>query len=272
MAFGRSLRRRRRVIERSAEIVSAVPWIVVLVAVAAVAAAPPVLSQEPAGQTAQSGAEADAGSGAEVAEAQGDGGAEAAAEAGAESGAGAEALDAFLDEVTALQADFEQEQWSADGALLDSASGTLSLSRPSRFRWHYRQPYEQIVVADGKNLWIYDVELEQVTVAPFDDSVASSPAMLLSGDRSVRDGFSVVDSFSRDGLDWVQLVPNLEGTDFRSVVIGFEGSSPRRLELVNSLNQLTLIELSDVAVNPELDDDVFEFDPPRGVDVSGTPG
>jgi len=285
MASGRSLRRRRRVIERSAELVSTVPWIVALVAAAAVAAAGPAEAQQraeqsaeptteqPAEPTANQPAEESAERPAEPTAAQtAEQPTEQTAEAGAEHEGGAEALDAFLDEVTVLQADFVQETRSADGSLLETSSGTLSLRRPSRFRWHESQPYELLVVADGENLWIYDVELEQATVAPLDENVASSPAMLLSGDRAVRDGFSVVDRFTRDGLEWVQLVPKLEGTDFRLVVIGFEGTSPRRLELVNSLNQITLIELSNVAVNPELDDEVFEFDPPRGVDVIGTPG
>ncbi|HEX7081956.1 MAG TPA: outer membrane lipoprotein chaperone LolA [Gammaproteobacteria bacterium] len=180
-------------------------------------------------------------------------------------------LDTFLDEVRSLQADFVQQLHGADGRLMQTSSGSLALSRPGRFRWHYEQPFDQLVVADGKNLWIYDVELEQVTVTPLDDDVASTPAMLLSGDRAVRDGFDVVERFERDGLEWVRLAPNLQGTDFMSVLIGFRDTTPQRLELVDGLNQTTEIELSNVAVNPELDEDLFEFDPPRRVDVIGTP-
>jgi outer membrane lipoprotein carrier protein len=185
---------------------------------------------------------------------------------------GVATLDAFLSGVRSLTADFKQELYGPDEHLLQTQSGKLSLQRPNRFRWSYAAPTELVVVADGKKLWMYDVELAQVTVAPLDDTVGSSPAMLLSGDRSVRDEFDVVRSFTRDGLDWVQLAPKTDAADFRSITIGFEGAAPRRLELVDGLNQITRIVLANVALNPELGDGVFEFTPPAGVDVIGGKG
>jgi outer membrane lipoprotein carrier protein len=181
-------------------------------------------------------------------------------------------LDAFLSEVHSLTADFKQELYGADRRLVETQTGKLSLSRPNRFRWTYAAPNELVVVADGKKLWMYDVELAQVTVAPLDDTVASSPAMLLSGDRDVRDGFEVVETDTHDGLDWIKLAPKAGASDFTSVLIGFEGKSPRRLELVDGLNQITRIALANVVVNPELGDAVFEFEPPAGVSVLGGKG
>lgn len=180
-------------------------------------------------------------------------------------------LDRFLDEVETLEARFEQDLFTADGRLAERQSGTLVLERPSRFRWHYSEPFEQLVVADGKNVWIHDIELEQVTVTPLDDSAASSPAMLLGGDRAVREGFTVIDEVADGGLRSVLLEPELEGTDFRSVLIAFDGLTPRRLELVDGLGQVTTIELFDVMLNGEVDERLFRFDPPRGVDVIGKP-
>lgn len=185
---------------------------------------------------------------------------------------GASALDSFLADVRTLRAEFTQELWTADQRLLQTETGTLSLSRPNRFRWTYAAPTELTVVADGEQLWIYDVELAQVTVAPFDESVGSSPAMLLSGDSSVRDGFDVAEQYRLDGLDWVKLVPKQGGSDFTSVRIGFDGSAPRRLELVDGLNQVTRIELAGLSLNPELPPDTFEFEAPAGVDVIGGEG
>lgn len=185
---------------------------------------------------------------------------------------GAALLDRFLDEVDTLEASFEQHLWTADERLIESASGSFALRRPNEFRWIYETPYEQQIVADAKNIWIYDVELEQVTVTTMDEAVASTPAMLLSGDRAVREGFEVVETFVRDGLDWVRLAPQLAGTDFKSVLIGFSGREPRRLELVDGLMQVTRIEFSDIALNPRIPDDAFEFDVPDGADVIGTPG
>ena len=185
---------------------------------------------------------------------------------------GAATLDAFLGDVHALTAEFRQELWTADQRLLQTETGTLSLRRPNRFRWIYREPTELTVVADGTQLWIYDIELAQVTVAPLDTTVESSPAMLLSGDSSVRDDFDVVQTYTLDGLEWVKLEPKTAGADFRSVQIGFNGTAPRRLELVDGLNQVTRIEFVDLAVNPVIDDAVFEFEPPAGVDVIGDEG
>jgi len=185
---------------------------------------------------------------------------------------GLAALEAFLADVRSLTAEFEQELWTADHRLQQTETGTLALERPNRFRWTYREPTELTVVADGKKLWIYDVELEQVTVAPFDDTLATSPAMLLSGDRSVREGFTVARSYEADGLDWIKLVPKAGGTDFTSVLIGFDGTAPKRLELVDGLNHVTRITLENLVVNPELDDATFELEIPEGVDVSGAEG
>ncbi len=185
----------------------------------------------------------------------------------------AEPLDAFLDGVQSLTADFTQEIWAdsaADGPS-ERASGTLALKRPNRFRWTYAKP-ETTVVADGTKLWIYDVELEQVTVAPFDASVGTSPAMLLSGDRSVREEFDIERRYALEGLDWVKLVPKAAGSDFKSVQIGFMGREPRRLELVDGLNQVTRIELENLVINPELPAETFELDVPPGVDVVGDEG
>ena len=177
-------------------------------------------------------------------------------------------LEAFLDGVQSLTADFKQEVWNADHELLQTESGSLALKRPNRFRWTYVEPTQLIVVADGAKLSIYDVELEQVTVAPF-DSVGTSPAMLLSGDRNVREQFEVVDAYNADGLDWVKLEPLAGGSDFASVLIGFNGTAPQRLELVDGLNEVTRIELDNLDVNPELADDVFKLEVPDGVDVLG---
>ncbi|HEX6992880.1 MAG TPA: outer membrane lipoprotein chaperone LolA [Gammaproteobacteria bacterium] len=182
---------------------------------------------------------------------------------------GSALLDRFLDEVTTLTADFVQTLETGDD--VETQTGRLALERPSRFRWQYEEPYEQLIVADGKNLWTLDVELEQATVMPLDDKVASTPAMLLGGDRAVREGFTVVDEFQEDGLSWVKLEPQIEGTDFESVLLGFDGLAPRRLEFANSLGHVTTITLTDVELNVDLDDDLFRFDRPRGVDLIGTP-
>jgi outer membrane lipoprotein carrier protein len=187
-------------------------------------------------------------------------------------------LEAFLDGVQTLTADFEQELWSAEQELQQTDVGSLWMKRPNRFRWEYEAPNKDgelvtslVVGADGERLWIYDVEIAQVTVTPFDDTVGASPALLLSGDRNVREEFEVVDAYSADGLDWIKLEP-IGSSDFSAVSIGFNGTEPRRLELVDGLGQVTRIVLDDLVVNPQIGDDVFELDVPEGVDVIGGEG
>jgi chaperone LolA len=180
--------------------------------------------------------------------------------------------------VQSLTADFEQELWSSDQQLEQTDTGSLSMKRPNRFRWVYEAPNDEgelvpslVVGADGERLWIYDVEIAQVTVTPFDDTVGASPALLLSGDRNVRDEFEVVDAFESEGLDWIKLEP-IGSSDFSAVTIGFSGTEPRRLELVDGLGQVTRIVLDNLVVNPEIGSDVFELDVPAGVDVIGGEG
>ncbi len=185
---------------------------------------------------------------------------------------GSQSLERFLQETRTLRAEFRQEIWDSEGRLIETAAGTLSLKRPNRFFWNYREPFEQLVIADAENLWIYDVELAQVTVTPLDESVTASPAMLLSGDQAVRDGFEILESFEISDVNWVRLRPRLDGTDFRSVLIGFAAGTLSSLELVDGLDQKTRIQFAEVEVNPEIGDEVFDFDPPDNVDVIGQPG
>jgi chaperone LolA len=184
---------------------------------------------------------------------------------------GEEHLQNFLDDVQTLQAEFYQELWSADEELVEIATGSLSLQRPNHFLWSYQSPIEQLILADGESLWIYDVELAQATVTPLSDIIEATPAMLLSGDQAVRDGFEALESFAADGLSWVRLAPRIPGSDFRSVLIGFRDAELARLELIDGLDQTTRINFSEVFINQDLEVDLFSFDPPAGVDVIGEP-
>jgi chaperone LolA len=178
-------------------------------------------------------------------------------------------LDAFLEQVQSLSAEFTQELWSADQELIEASEGTLELARPNRFVWHYRKPTEQRIVADGTRLWMYDVDLEQVTVTALDELDQANPAMLLGGDREVRDSFDIVETFALDGRDWVRLAPKGGGTEFASIAIAFREGRPEELEFVDGLDQTTRIEFSDLEINPALDASTFVFEPPAGVDVFG---
>ena len=186
-------------------------------------------------------------------------------------GVGPGTLDRFLDETRTLQAEFSQELLDGGGNLIEEASGVFYLKRPNRFLWSYSEPFEQQVVADAENLWIHDVELEQVTVSPLEGAIASSPAMLLSGDGQVRDGFEIVETSGDGTIAWVSLAPREPGVDFRSVQVGFDAGELFALVLVDALGQVTSIQFRNMAVNLDIEDEFFRFEPPAGADVIGEP-
>jgi len=185
------------------------------------------------------------------------------------SGGAAAVLRQFLDETQTYQAEFEQALVAADGQEVERAMGELSIARPGRFAWRYLAPLDQLVVADGVNLWIYDVELSQATVTPLAEAARATPAMLLSGDATLDEEFTIQDSFEADQLSWVRLEPRPSGGDFKEILIGFDGVTLRRMQLRDSLDQITSLEFWNVEVNAEIAAAVFEFVPPPGVDVIG---
>lgn len=190
----------------------------------------------------------------------------------ARAGEAADRAQRYLDEVTSLSAHFSQTLIDPDGKTMQVSEGTLQLKRPGRFRWDYAPPNEQLVVADGRRLWLYDPQLEQVTVKTLDATLSSTPAMLLSGTGKLRDAYDVVREYEEDGLSWVELAPRESQGDFARVRLAFSGAELARMELTDNLDQVTRIELSDVKHNPALGDDVFAFEPPPGTDVvSDTP-
>lgn len=179
-------------------------------------------------------------------------------------------VEAWLKSVKTLSADFVQVVRNRDGQISSRVTGTLSLSRPDRFRWDYRDPYVQVIVADGRKLWLYDADLEQVTVRPLEAGLGSTPAMLLSGAGSVGESFSA-GPVERDGdWTWCRLVPRQHGSDFESVSLGFNDRGGLvAMQLLDKLGQSTELNFSDVAVNQKLDPALFRFSPPKGADVIG---
>jgi chaperone LolA len=181
-------------------------------------------------------------------------------------------LERFLDDTESFTAGFEQEIWTSDQQLVERASGSVALLRPNRFRWQYETPYEQIIVADGKSLWMYDVEIEQVTRSDIDEADVASPAMLLGGDGAVRNSFEVVGTDASGGIVWINLAPVHESAQFSVVRMGFDQAALAALEFVDGLNQTTVIRFFDVQTNVDLSRDLFEFKVPRGVHVLGGRG
>lgn len=180
-------------------------------------------------------------------------------------------LEQGLANLESVRAEFTQDLLGKDGASTEHATGTLYLRKPGRFRWDYSSP-KQLIVSDGTSLWLYDPELEQATVRRVRETLSQTPALLLSGEARVRDGFVVRDGGRAGGLDWITLTPKANDTDFREIRLGFAGEILRRMEFADKLNQRTAIELKRLERNVVLPDSLFRFVAPPGVDVIGPAG
>jgi chaperone LolA len=182
---------------------------------------------------------------------------------------GRERVEAFLSNLQGLQAQFHQVLTDRTGQVVEEASGTLAVRPPNRFRWDYREPNEQVIVADGTRIWLYDSDLEQVTVRRLDDTLSATPAMLLSGEGKLEDNFIVREVTKENGIDWVRMEPKRSDTDFKWVRLGFEGLNLRAMQLADKLGQTTSLEFTQIERNPPLDPSRFTFTVPPGADVIG---
>jgi outer membrane lipoprotein carrier protein len=179
-------------------------------------------------------------------------------------------VDAYLGSLKTLSAAFVQTVQDKQGQVTERATGTLLISRPNRFRWDYKQPYVQTIVADGKKLWLYDPDLDQVTVRTLEQGLGATPAMLLSGSGKVGDAFTAGPVEQQKSLTWSRLLPKQKGSDFERVSLGFDARNElAAMELVDKLGQTTTIEFAQVKRGAALDDSLFRFVPPKGADVIG---
>jgi outer membrane lipoprotein carrier protein len=180
-------------------------------------------------------------------------------------------VDEFVSDIMTFQGDFEQALIDADGQTVEKTTGTLEIQRPGQFRWSYIDPYEQWLIADGKNIWSYDVDLAQVTVKPQADALANTPALLLGGSAEALEQFNYEGSYDEAGTTWVRLAPKNTDSGFIRVELGFMDDVLRRMVFFDNLEQTTLVDMHNVAVNEPIDPARFDFDIPDYVDVVGSP-
>jgi outer membrane lipoprotein carrier protein len=183
--------------------------------------------------------------------------------------AGRQRVETFLQGLEGLQAQFKQVLTDRNGQSIDEASGTLAIWRPDRFRWDYREPYSQVIVADGSRIWIYDSDLEQVTVRKLDETLSATPAMLLSGRSNLEDNFTVTQVAQEGGVQWVRMEPKRQDTDFIWVRLGFADATLKFMQLSDKLGQTTQLEFLKLERNPPQDPSRFTFTVPPGADVIG---
>ncbi len=178
-------------------------------------------------------------------------------------------VDKYLTGLASWSADFTQSIEDGNGKVLRSAAGKLYLQRPGKFRWDYTDPSEQLVLADGRQIWFYDKDLAQANVRDMDATLASTPASLLSEGGSVGTQFDVKALPPSGGLEWFQLIPKHPDTDFQLVRIGFAKGELASMFLADKLGQVTQLTFTHASRNAKFDAGLFSFTPPAGVDVIG---
>jgi outer membrane lipoprotein carrier protein len=185
---------------------------------------------------------------------------------------GVSALKDFYRTTNAMRASFHQEVKDGQGVIVQVVEGTMQLDRPNKFRWDYNKPYEQQIISDGKEVFLLDTELEQVTVRTLNQALGMSPAALLAGGDGVEKNFVLKNAKRPEreaGIDWVQAKPKVEDGGFERIYIGFKGNELRYMEMVDSFNHLTYITFKKIERNPVLATETFLFKIPKGVDVVG---
>ncbi|MBU1395355.1 MAG: outer membrane lipoprotein chaperone LolA [Gammaproteobacteria bacterium] len=188
---------------------------------------------------------------------------------GAAHAGGVERLKAFIAGAKTAEADFTQTVADKTGRVTQQASGRMAFARPGKFRWDYSAPYEQVIVGDGVKLWLYDVDLEQVTVKSLGDVIAGTPAALLAGDDSIEKYFSLKNAGEAGGLEWLEATPKNKDTSFERIRMGFKGDVLVQMELFDFFGQRTTLKLSHFVRNPSIAPSRFTFTPPKGADVIG---
>lgn len=173
-------------------------------------------------------------------------------------------LERYFIAVERLAGDFEQITLDEQQVVVERASGTFAMARPQRFNWHYQRPWEQSIVSDGEQLWVHDVDLDQVVVRPLDDALGVGAAQLLSGNLEQLQRDFTIQTGSKDT---VLLRPTDPAWSFQTISVHFNGNVPDQLRIEDGMGQQIQVELNNLERNPDIDPARFEFEPPAGVDV-----
>ena len=183
-------------------------------------------------------------------------------------------LDQFFQQTQSMQANFEQKVTNTRGKVLEQSSGNLVISRPDKFILAYKSPAEQKYISNGQTIWIYDVELEQVSIKKLDESIGDSPALLLSSNSNVYKHYNVTDLPYKktDNYSWIQLQAKKEEMTFEKVLLAFKGSLLMGMTMYDSFGQITRLKFSDIHINKHFSRQQFNFSAPEGVDVIGATG
>lgn len=181
--------------------------------------------------------------------------------------AGNNPLDVFLDGLETFSADFEQKLIDSSGEVLETSKGSVLLRRPGMFSWSYREPYTQEIISDGKSLWVYEEDLEQVTISDASAAVEDTPALIFSGRYSIDEHYVIYEVEDDAGLAWLELTPRNIEAQYRALRLAFAGAELSGMILLDSLGQTLLISFENTRRNPDLERQLFRFTPADNIDV-----
>jgi outer membrane lipoprotein carrier protein len=176
-------------------------------------------------------------------------------------------LKTMLNQTSTAKGRFAQVVLDKNNKTLQQSSGTMEFSRPGRFRWEYVKPYEQTIVGDGSKLWIYDKDLNQVTVRKLDRALGASPAALLAGSNEIEKSYALKSAGENGGLDWLEAIPRSQDTAFERIRMGFGKAGLETMELKDQFGQTTVIKFADLERNVKFAPNAFAFTPPKGAAV-----
>jgi len=185
----------------------------------------------------------------------------------------AAALDQFKSFVASTQSargEFSQQLVKIESGttkMSNKSTGTFVFARPGKFIWTYQKPYEQLLQADGDKLFIYDKDLNQVTIKKLGDALGSSPAAILFGSNDLEKNFTLKEAGTKDGMEWLEATPKAKDTTFEHIGIGLRNGVPAAMELRDSFGQVSLLSFTKFEKNPSMPAGQFKFVVPKGADV-----
>ena len=176
-------------------------------------------------------------------------------------------IEDYFSHLDSFEARFVQRLFSPEQELEEESHGIIKIKRPDRFYLKYTRPYEQIYVADGRRLWSYDADLEQVIVKAQQNLLRDTPAMILSDPGNLNKQYRIEHKSDESRLSWFRLVPKSNENQFEQIQLGFDSEQIRVMELTDSFGRITRLEFDDIRRNPSFSAQTFRFTPPEGVDV-----
>lgn len=180
-----------------------------------------------------------------------------------------ERFQSFIRTTQSARGEFEQKVYDRNKKLVQDSKGNFAFQRPGKFRWVFSKPYSQLIVGDGQRVWVYDADLNQVTVRKLTSALGATPAALIAGNADIEQSFDFTDTGEAGGLQWLDAKPREKDAGFERIRMGFGLAGIDAMELVDQFGQTTMLKFSNLQRNPGLEAGLFRFTPPKGADLLG---